>query len=133
MRIAILAAVACMTSALSADDKPDTRPIEVDFAPLAKIDGDYGFNYDFHTEVECSLWGIRRMDTETVLQVRDLMLKKLQGEGWDVKAQGVSKLILLSHKGRPLQVEKVYFKVSPDKAGQKGPFEPTVKRVEKKS
>jgi hypothetical protein len=132
MRLTVLAVVACVATT-NADQKPDTRPIEVDFAPLAKIDGDYGLNYDFHTVLEGSLRGHWRLGDKTVLNIRDTILRELRDEGWEAKGQGVSKIILINHKGRPLQVEKVYFKVSPDKAGQKGPFDPTVKRVEKKS
>ena len=116
------------TVSVAGDD--EKLPVEVDFAPLKHMTDDIGLEYDFHVAPEGtrSYGGVRIIDLgETPEQVRNVFFKKLDEDGWKVKAVGKTKLMIYSHKIGP--VRKVEFKVDTFGAKPKGKPTPTVVRV----
>ena len=108
-----------------ADDSKD--PVEVDFAALPCGQTDFALHYGFHTHADVGVSGVRHIKTEMITEVRDHYFKSLRDDGWVVKSEGKTKLVVYGRKGDPIQ--SVKFRVDTFEFKPKGNVTPTVRRV----
>lgn len=115
------------TPAISAP--PGVVSVEVDFAPLPIGQTDFALYYKFYTQTNSGFEGVWHVRKQTVSDIRDYYKKRLEEDGWEVKAEGNTKLLLRGPKDdHPRTVE---FKVDTFEFKPKGNVTPTVRRVGK--